>query len=147
MPPLKHILCWLKFILWVVFLAIRLTVIIIPYTLFKDESKNNYELVVAFQVIFEVVPVLLGLIDLMNTSQQKAMDMSNLNPETQSTTNQFLMSVNEMISVKKPSLRIYMSLFVYYPLLAIACATLIGTAYEQKMSNEQALKLPTFFVH
>jgi hypothetical protein len=155
MPPLKHILCWLKFILWVVFLAIRLTVIIIPYTVFKDESKNNYELVVAFQVIFEVVPVLLGLIDLVNTSKQKVMDMYNLNQVTEEVTegkksrmtDKFFMSVDDMISIKKPSLRIYISLFVYYPLLAIACATMVGVHYEQKMPNDQALKLPMFFAY
>jgi hypothetical protein len=157
MPPLKHILCWLKFILWFVFLMIRLTIIIIPYTVFKDESKNNYELVLAFQIIFEVVPVLLGAFDLMHTSAQKEMDMSNLNPstgnresngrKTSSMTDQFLMSVGEFTSRKKLSLRIFISLFVYYPFLVIACAVAIGTSINEKMSNEQALKLPMFFAH
>ena len=157
MPPLKHILCWLKFILWFVFLMIRLTIIIIPYTVFKDESKNNYELVLAFQIIFEVVPVLLGAFDLMHTSAQKEMDMSNLNPSTgnresngrkiSSMTDQFLMSVGEFTSRKKLSLRIFISLFVYYPFLVLACAVAIGTSINEKMSNEQALKLPMFFAH
>jgi hypothetical protein len=163
MPPLKHILYWLKFILWVVFLVIRLTIIIIPYTVFKDESKNNYELVLTFQVIFEVVPVLLGLFDLMHTSRQKEMDMSSLNQSTEGNNrrsnrvsptegtnqknNRFFITIQEMTEVKKPSLRIFVSLVVYYPLLLIACATMVGVLYEQKMPNDQALKLPMFFAH
>ena len=151
MPPLKHILCWLKFILWAVFLVIRLTIIIIPYTVFKDESKNNYELVLAFQIIFEVVPVLLGFVDFFHTSMQKDMDMASLNQSTtgtkSSTTKQVLLTVEDMIGAKNPSLRIFVSLLVYYPLLVIACAIMVGIHYEQKMPNDQALKLPTFFAY
>jgi hypothetical protein len=151
MPPLKHILCWLKFILWAVFLVVRLTIIIIPYTVFKDESKNNYELVLSFQIIFEVVPVLLGFADFFHTSMQKDMDMASLNQSTagtkSSTTKQVLLSVEDMIGAKKPSLRIFVSLLVYYPLLVIACAVMVGVHYEQKMPNDQALKLPTFFAY
>lgn len=151
MPPLKHILCWLKFILWAVFLVIRLTIIIIPYTVFKDESKNNYELVLAFQIIFEVVPVLLGFVDFFHTSTQKDMDMASLNQSTtgtkSSTTKRVLLTVEDMIGAKNPSLRIVVSLLVYYPLLVIACAIMVGVHYEQKMPNDQALKLPTFFAY
>ena len=151
MPPLKHILCWLKAILWFVFLMIRLTIIIIPYTVFKDESKNNYELVLAFQIIFEVVPVLLGFVDFFHTSTQKDMDMASLNQSTtgtkSSTTKRVLLTVEDMIGAKNPSLRIVVSLLVYYPLLVIACAIMVGVHYEQKMPNDQALKLPTFFAY
>jgi len=151
MPPLKHILCWLKFILWAVFLVVRLTIIIIPYTVFKDESKNNYELVLSFQIIFEVVPVLLGFADFFHTSMQKDMDMASLNQSTAGTksskTKQVLLSVEDMIGAKNPSLRIFLSLLVYYPLLVIACAVMVGVHYEQKMPNDQALKLPTFFAY
>ncbi len=151
MPPLKHILYWLKLILWAVFLVIRLTIIIIPYTVFKDESKNNYELVLGFQVIFEVIPVLLGLLDLIHTSRQKDMDMLTLNQSTQSTkasmTDRAFTTIEQLMEVKNPSLRIYASLIVYYPLLVIACAVMVGVYYEQKMPNDQALKLPMFFAH
>jgi hypothetical protein len=151
MPPLKHILYWLKLILWVVFLVIRLTIIIIPYTVFKDESKNNYELVLGFQVVFEVIPVLLGLLDLVHTSRQKDMDMLSLNQSTQGTkasmTDQAFITIEKMMEVKNPSLRIYASLIVYYPLLVIACAVMVGVYYEQKMPNDQALKLPMFFAY
>jgi len=151
MEPLKHILCWLKSILWVVFLAIRLTIIIIPYTVFKDESKNNYELVLGFQIVFEVVPVLLGLLDVYHTSNQKKMDMYSLNRSTQdmkpSMTDQALTTIEKMMEVKNPSLRIFVSLIVYYPLLVLACAIMVGVYWEQKMPNDQALKLPTFFAY
>jgi hypothetical protein len=151
MPPLKHILYWLKLILWVVFLVIRLTIIIIPYTVFKDESKNNYELVLGFQVVFEVIPVLLGLIDLIHTSRQKDMDMLSLNQSTQGTkasmTDRVFTTIEQLMEAKNPSLRIYLSLIVYYPLLVIACAVMVGVYYEQKMPNDQALKLPMFFAY
>jgi Na+-transporting NADH:ubiquinone oxidoreductase subunit NqrE len=78
------------------------------------------------------------------------MDMSSLNQSTEGTNQQnnlFFITIQEMIEVKKPSLRIFVSLIVYYPLLVIACATMVGVLYEQKMPNDQALKLPMFFAH
>jgi hypothetical protein len=151
MPVLKQILLYLKFILWLVFVVVRLTIIVIPYTVFKDDSTINYELVLAFLVIFEVTPILFGLFDIIHTSMHKDMDMSTLNQWTEDNSSgmitRALMSVQEMTAGKKRSLRIYLSLFLYYPLIAIACLVVLATAYDQKMPNEQALKLPMFFAH
>jgi Na+-transporting NADH:ubiquinone oxidoreductase subunit NqrE len=77
--------------------------------------------------------------------------MYSLNRSTQdmkpSMTDQALTTIEQMMEVKNPSLRIFVSLIVYYPLLVLACAIMVGVYYEQKMPNDQALKLPTFFAY
>jgi len=151
MPTLKLILLYLKFILLLVFLVVRHTIIVIPYTVFKDDSTINYEVVLAFLIIFELTPIFFGLFDIMHTSGQKDMDMSTLNQPTDGKSpgmfTRGLMSVQEMTAGKKQPLRIFVSLFLYYPLIAIACLVVIATSYDQKMPNEQALKLPMFFAY
>jgi hypothetical protein len=68
----------LKILMWALFTVVRLTIIIIPYMLLKEECENECVTLEAFIVVFEVLPVLVPFLDQLRTMWNKEYDLDDL---------------------------------------------------------------------
>jgi hypothetical protein len=64
--------------MWALFTVVRLTIIIIPYMLLKEECENECVTLEAFIVVFEVLPVLVPFLDQLRTMWNKEYDLDDL---------------------------------------------------------------------
>lgn len=111
----------LKFILWVLFLVVRLTIIIIPEMLFEEECDNNCGWLTVFVVAFELLPILVPLADQMRTLLNKMYDVTDFKSKTAGDQSN-MFTVGEPIPDRKwENTRVMVYCVVYYFTLTIAC--------------------------
>ena len=111
----------LKFILWVLFLVVRLTIIIIPEMLFEEECDNNCGWLTAFVVAFELFPILVPLADQMRTLLNKTYDVADFKTKTAEDTSKMVTGGEPIPDRKWENTRVMVYCVVYYFTLTVAC--------------------------
>jgi hypothetical protein len=123
-PFFQNTVVEVKFVLWVLFLVVRLTIIIIPEMLFEEECDKNCGWLTAFVVAFEVIPILVPLVDQYRTYMNKEYDVDDFKPHNTSVDkageNKFT-GGEPMKDRKNENLRVLVYCVVYYFVLTVAC--------------------------
>lgn len=140
----KNIIVFLKLILWVLFLVVRLTIIIIPYMLLKAECDHECGWLEFFIVVFEVLPVVVPLFDQIRTYWNKERDFDNLMPHdvnngSWKTNDSENIPLNAPIQDKKYEYwRVMIYCVVYYLTLTISCVVFCASHLRRYISENDA---------
>ena len=136
----KNIILWLKFVMWVLFLVVRLTIIIIPYMLLKAECDNECGWLEFFIVVFEVLPVVVPFFDQIRTHYNKNRDFENLMPHDVGNQNasESIMKGTIIQDMKYEYWRVMIYCVVYYLTLTLACIVFCALHLSRYISEKDA---------
>ena len=136
----KNIILWLKFIMWVLFLVVRLTIIIIPYMLLKAECDNECGWLEFFIVVFEVLPVVVPFFDQIRTHYNKNRDFENLMPHDVGNQNasESIMKGTVIQDMKYEYWRVMIYCVVYYLTLTLSCIVFCALHLSRYISEKDA---------
>lgn len=137
----KMMIIGLKFMLWVLFVAIRFTIVLIPYQFFHTQCTMNCPFIEASIWVFEVIPILMPGLDQWRTWQNKNYDYNDLvgktTPESTVTDSTFTAYFGPM-ERKHESLRVTWYCVVYYLVLTVTSVVFCAQHLAQHIPDNDA---------
>ena len=140
----KMMIIALKFMLWVLFVAIRFTIVLIPYQFFHTQCTMNCPFIEASIWVFEVIPILMPGLDQWRTWQNKDYDYNDLVGETAPVSetpvvpDSTLMAYFGAIERKHESLRVSWYCVVYYVVLTVTSIVFCAQHLAQHIPDNDA---------
>jgi hypothetical protein len=140
-PEFKMMIIGLKLMLWVLFVAIRFTIVLIPYQFFHTQCTMNCPFIEASIWVFEVIPILMPGLDQWRTWQNKNYDFQDLVGETtpeSTVTDSTFTTYFGPIDRKHESLRVMWYCVVYYLVLTVTSVVFCVQHLAQHIPDNDA---------
>jgi hypothetical protein len=139
----KRMIIGLKIMLWVLFVAIRFTIVLIPYQFFHTQCTMNCPFIEASIWVFEVIPIVMPALDQWRTWQNKDYDFEDLvgadAPVSEAgSAPESTMAYFGAIERKHESLRVTWYCVVYYIVLAVTSVVFCVRHLDQYIPDNDA---------